>query len=294
MINFLKYRPVYWIFSFLIFAVIFGVGFYKHYTRGSALSYSVEFTGGTQADFALSKPVHSEELVKILQAAGFKGIIARDFSGNEVLFRVAEYANDSKGLAERMKETLEAGVPGLKVEIKQVDSVGPDTGSSLWLKSLLAIIIGLLLMLMYTWVRFWSLSYGIGVWASLFHDAIVIIGFFMLFDYEISSSVIAALLAILGYSINDSIVVLSRIRENVGKLRNMSMDEIANISINETLRRTLLTSFATALVVFSLLIFGGQSLRPLSIALFVGIVFGTYSSVAIAIPSMLIFYREKP
>ena len=293
MINFLKYRPFYWAFSFLIFAVIGGVGFYKYYTHGSALSYSVEFTGGTQVLFGLSKTVHSEELIKVLHAAGFKGIVARDFSGNDVLFRVSEYANDSKGLADRMKEKLESGIPGLHVEIKQVDSVGPDTGSSLWFKSLLAIFIGLLLMLLYTWIRFWSLAYGIGVWASLFHDAVVIVGFFMLFDYEISSSVIAALLAVLGYSINDSIVVLSRIRENIKRLRNVSVVEVANISINETLRRTLLTSFATALVVVSLLVFGGQSLRPLSIALFVGIVFGTYSSIAVAIPSMLLFYRKK-
>ena len=148
-------------------------------------------------------------------------------------------------------------------------------------------------MLLYTGWRFWSPAYGIGVLVSLFHDAFVILAFFMLFNYEISANVVAAILAILGYSINDTIVIFSRIRENIKKLPNVSMDDIVNLSINETLRRTLLTSIATAFVVLSLLIFGGNALRGLSIALLIGIIFGTYSSIAIASPVMLLLYGEK-
>jgi preprotein translocase subunit SecF len=293
MIDFLKYRPFYIALSAAIFITCIGAYVHKYYTRGYAFIYSVEYTGGTQVLLGFSKPVHSEAIVKILDKQGIKGAVARDFSDKEILVRVAEYSNDAKGLAERIKETVQASMPDNTIEIKAVDQVGSGMGSELWKKSLMAIVLGLLLMLMYTWWRFWSLAFGVGVLVSLFHDAIVILGFFLLFDYEISANVIAAILAVLGYSINDTIVIFARIRENIGKLRDRSMEDIVNISTNETLRRTLLTSFATCLVVVALLLFGGHSLRALSLALLVGITFGTYSSIAIASPVMLSLYREK-
>lgn len=293
MIDFLKYRPLYAALSVAIFATFIGAYVYKHYTRGYAFIYSVEYTGGTQALLGFSKPVHSEEIVKILDKNGIKGAVARDFSDKEILVRVAEHSNDAKGLAERIKEIIQTNLPDNAVEIKAVDQVGSGMGSELWMKSLQAILLGLLLMLIYTWWRFWSLAFGVGVLVSLLHDAVVILGFFLLFDFEISANVIAAILAVLGYSINDTIVIFARIRENIEKLKGRSMENIVNISMNETLRRTLLTSFATCLVVVALLLFGGHSLRALSLALLVGITFGTYSSIAIASPVMLSLYREK-
>lgn len=291
-IDFLKYRPFYLGLSIVILCLFGGTMFYRYKTRGSVFLYSVDYTGGTQVLLGLSKHIHSEEIMKELEKNKLHGI-ARDFSEKEVLVRVTEHTSDSKGLAENIKEIIEKAHPDTKVEIRQIDSVGAATSESLWRKSLLAILIGLLLMLVYTWWRFWSFAFGTGVWVSLFHDAIVILTFFMIFNYEISSNVIAAILAILGYSINDTIVVFARVRENMKKLKNVSMHDIANLSINETLRRTMLTSFATFLVVLSLLIFGGHILRTLSIALVIGIVFGTYSSIAIAVPVMLLIYREK-
>jgi len=134
---------------------------------------------------------------------------------------------------------------------------------------------------------------AIGSVVALFHDALLIVTVFMLFDLEISMYVIGAILAVLGYSINDTIIIFARIRENMGRLKNKSAEMIVNISINETLRRTLLTSFATTLVVLSLVAFGGEVLRPLSLVLLIGFIFGTYSSVFIASPIMLLFNKNK-
>ena len=148
-------------------------------------------------------------------------------------------------------------------------------------------------MLLFIAFRFWSFAYGMGALISLFHDAIVILTVFLLLDKEISINIIGAIMTILGYSINDTIVIFARIRQNVKKLHNKSMDEIVNISINETLRRTLLLTTATLLVVISLFLFGGEVLKDFSLALLVGMVFGTYSSIYIANPVMLFLIKER-
>jgi len=291
MIDFLKYRPFYTAFSAAIFAVFIGALVYKHQTRGETFVYSVDFTGGTQVVYGFDKPVASSEVVGILEKEGYHGVVTREFSDKEILVRLKDFSSDAQGLAGKVKETLESSL-GTQVEIKQVDSVGSGVGASFRWKSLQAIVLALLVMLLYTWWRFWALSFGLGVLISLLHDAVVILAFFLLFDYEISLYVIGSILVVLGYSINDTIVVFSRVRENIKKLSGVSMDKIVNISINETLRRTLLTSFATTLTVIALLMFGGESLRTMSLALLVGFVFGTYSSIYIAAPVMLFFYRK--
>lgn len=293
MIDFLKYRPICALFSLIIFAAFIGGYIYKHQTRGEAFVYSVDFTGGTQLLLGFSQPVTSSQVIAVLDKHGWSGATTREFSPTELLVRVRAFESDAKGLGERMKQALEADISGETVEIKQIDSVGAGVGATLRWKSMQAVIVALILMLMYIWWRFWSLSFAVGNVVSLFHDAVVILAFFLLFDYEISLNVIGAILAVLGYSINDTIVIFSRIRENIARLRGRSIEDIVNISINETLRRTLLTSFATILVVVSLLIFGGETLRTLALALLVGMVFGTYSSIYIASPVMLLLYKEE-
>ncbi len=153
--------------------------------------------------------------------------------------------------------------------------------------------LGLILMLMYIAWRFWSFAYASGAIVALFHDAIVILLFFLLFDKEISMNVIGAIMAVLGYSVNDTIVIFSRIRENLKSMRGVSTDQVVNISLNQTLRRTILTSASTGLVVMALILLGGEALRDLSLALFIGIVFGTYSSIYIASPVMLLLYNKE-
>lgn len=291
----MKYRPLYAIFSAIILFAFFGGMAYKYQKYGRIFVYSVDFTEGTQVLFKFSEPVASEKITSILERqsnAALHGAITREFSPHEILIRVKQFSVDAKGLTEEMKTALEKDLPGITIEILQVDSVGASVGASLRWKSIQAIAVGLLIMLLYTWWRFWSFSFGFGVLVSLIHDAIVILLFFLLFDYEISLNAIAAILSIVGYSINDTIVIFARIRENIHKMSHASIEHIVNMSTNETLRRTLLTSFATSLVVVSLVLFGGETLKTLSLSLLIGIVFGTYSSISIASPTMLLLYKK--
>lgn len=296
MIDFLKYRRVCAFFSLIIFTTFVGTYFYKRHVRGEAFVYSVDFTGGTQVLLGFSAPIHGEKIAEILKDSGWSGVEVRTFSDtNEVLVRIPlkEAAQEDVLPAEQIKIALEKALSGVSVEIKRTDSVGAGVGASLRWKSLQAIIAGLLVMLLYIAWRFWSISFGVGAVVSLFHDAIVILTFFLLFDYEISMNVIGAILAVLGYSINDTIVIFSRIRENIAKLPHESIEKIVNLSTNQTLRRTLLTSFATTLTVIALVLFGGEALRTLSLSLLIGFIFGTYSSIYIASPIMLLLYNNK-
>lgn len=195
-------------------------------------------------------------------------------------------------LAQSMRDTLRKEIPGLEVEIQKTDAITAGVGETMRWKSVQAVAIGLLLMLIYIAWRFWSFAFAAGAVFALFHDVIVILSFFLFFDFEISLNVIGAVLAVLGYSINDTIVIFSRIRENIVRLPGHSLYQIVNISLNETLRRTLLTSFATTLVVVPLALFGGQVLQTLSLALLIGFIFGTYSSIYIASPVMMLLYKK--
>lgn len=293
MIDFLKLRTACLAFSVLIFATFIGTCIYRYQTTGRVFNYSVDFTGGTQVLFGFSKPVVISEISTILTKNGWSGATIREFSQTELLVRTKEVSEDVSGLAEKMRANLQQALPDNNVEIKQTDSVGAGIGATLRLKSLQAILAGLVLMLLFIAFRFWSFAYGMGALVSLFHDAVVILAVFLLLDKEISINIIGAIMTILGYSINDTIVIFSRIRQNVKKLHNKSMEEIVNISINETLRRTLLLTAATLLVVISLFLFGGEVLRDFSLALLVGMVFGTYSSIYIANPVMLLLIKEK-
>ncbi len=295
-IDFLKYRTVSAILSVVLLGGFAGLYLYKRHTHadGQAFNYSVDFTGGIQALYGFNKPVNGEKLVQILDKKGWTGSVTREFSPTEHLIRVKKEAKDVSHEAELIRQALTEGLgDDYKLTVMQTDSVGTATGISLRQKSLYAILFSLILMLLYIALRFWSFAYAMGAIVSLFHDAIAILALFLLFDKEISMNVIGAILAVLGYSINDTIVIFARIRENVKKMPNASMYEIINTSITETLSRTLLTTFATTLVVISLFLFGGETLRDLSLALLVGIVFGIYSTIFIATPVLYMLYTGK-
>jgi preprotein translocase subunit SecF len=293
-INVVKYQRVCAAFSFLFLAVFAGFAWYRYSTRGSIFSYSIEFTGGTQVLFKFEKPVSAHKVKEVLQEAGWENPITREFSATDVLVRVKEHEGDVKGLGERMHQTLDKQMPDNKASVLQTESIGSGVGNSLRWKSIYAGLIGIFLMMLYIAFRFWSVSYALGAVISLLHDALVIIGVFMFLDREISVNVVGAVLAVLGYSMNDTIVIYSQIRHNIKKLGgSMPIEDIVNLSVNQTLRRTLLVSFATTLTVLSLLFLGGEALRDLSIALLVGIVFGCYSSIYIASPIMMYFYRKQ-
>lgn len=295
-IDFLRLRYVSAVVSFLLLATFFGTYLYKKYTTvdGHTFNYSVDFTGGIQTLLSFNKPVEGEKLVSILEKAGWPGSVTREFSPKEHLVRVKKEAKDVAKEAEMIRDTLQKGLGGdTTVTIEQTDSVGMATGSMMRTKSIYAILVSLILMLGYIALRFWSFAYAMGAIVSLFHDAIAILAFFLLFDKEISMNVIGAILAVLGYSINDTIVIFARIRENIKLMPMRSIYDVINISITETLSRTLLTTFATLMVVASLLIFGGETLRDMSLALFIGILFGIYSTIFIATPVLYMLYPKK-
>ncbi len=294
MINFLKFRGLTTLLSFLMFVAFAGVAIYRQQTRGYVFSYSIDFTGGTQILLKFDSPVKASEVKKIIIEKGWKDVITRDFSPEEVLVRVKEFANDAKGVGERLRYAVDEGFPKHNVELLQSDGVGPGVGSSLRWKSIRAVLIALIAMLAYIALRFWSFSFAMGAVVALLHDAFAMIAVFLLFDRAISINVIAAILAVIGYSINDTIVIFSQIRENLKKMTDVSsLAEVVNDSLNRTFKRTMLTSISTGLPVLVMLFFGGEALRDFSMAFLGGIIFGTYSSIYIASPIMMMLYRQK-
>lgn len=287
MIDFLRYRYVCAIFSLALVATT-GIAFYIN----KGFRYSVDFTGGTQILLKLSKKISPDDIKDVLKKNGYESVDLREFSNNEILVRVQKFEADAQGVGERIKSALEGDITDLSAQILQADSVGPNVGESLKWNSIKALIIAVLCMLGYIALRF-KFAFSIGAIIALIHDTLAIVACFLLINMEINPDVIAAILLILGYSVNDTIVIFARIRENLQKFRDKPVYEIVNLSINETLRRTILTSFATLLVVVSLFILGGEALRSLSLALLIGITFGTYSSIYIASPVMLLLYKQK-
>ncbi len=292
MIDFLKYRFVCALLSIVLCVSFAGIYFYRVATRGYAFSYSVDFTGGTQLLFRFSKHTSDANIKDILEKHGWHNPVMRDFSNNEILVRVKEVSTDVDGLGQTMLKALQNDLHDNAITILKIDSVSGGVGEVLRWKSVYAITLALILMLLYIWLRFLSISFGVGAVLSLLHDAIMILGVFLLLDKEISVNIVSAILVVLGYSVNDTIVIFNKIRQNIKTMKNTSIYNIVNLSINQTLRRTILTSFSTALVVLSLFILGGEALRDLSLALLMGIIFGTYSSIYIASPIMLSLYKD--
>ena len=272
-----------------------GLYFYKMHTYDSAFNYSVEFTGGTQCILKFDTPVDANQLKDVIEKAGWAGVAIRQFSdrNDEMIVRVKEFSNDAKGLSEKIRNEVQARLgQDNKVSILQSEGVGSAVGAELRWQSIRAVLITLFLLLIYIAARFWSLGFALGAVISLFHDALAMLLVLMIFNREISPYVIVAILAVLGYSINDTIVIFSQIRTNLRKMRGAPLYKIVNDTLNQTLRRTILTSFSTILAVGALFVFGGEALRDTSLTLLVGILFGTYSSIYIASPIMMSLYKE--
>lgn len=293
MINFLKYRKLTALASCGLMLAFGGVAVYRQQTRGSVYSYSVDFTGGTQVLFGFDQPVDSAYIKQIIIDQGWVNASVREFGKNEIMVRVKEFEGDNIGLGERMKDVIQDALPDNAVQVLQTESVGAGVGADLRSKSARAIVVAMILMLMYIAARFWSFAFAAGAILALVHDAIVMLAIFLFLDREISINFIAAILTVLGYSINDTIVIFSQIREFMRKRKGVPLDEIVNDSLNYTLRRTMLTSISTGLPVLVMLFFGGEALRDFSLALLVGIIFGTYSSIYIASPIMILLQPKK-
>lgn len=294
MINFLKYRKVTALSSLSLMIAFAGVAIYRQQTRGSVYSYSVDFTGGTQVLFGFSQEVDASQVKQIIVDKGWNNASTREFGNNEILVRVKEFEGDMIGLGERMKTAVQQEMPDNTVSILQTESVGAGVGADLRGKSFYALSVALLLMLGYIAMRFWSIAFATGAIMALVHDALIMLAIFLFLDREISINFIAAVLTVLGYSINDTIVIFSQIREFMKKRKGVPLADVVNDSLNYTLRRTMLTSISTGLPVVVMLVFGGEALRDFSLALLIGIIFGTYSSVYVASPIMMLLQPKQP
>jgi preprotein translocase subunit SecF len=284
---------------FLAFSMIFSVAgvvsMAWHYVHiGSPVPLSIDFRGGTQVQVQFQQPPDLTRIRGAIDAAGVKDASIQSFgraSDNEVLFNLPEQMNEhalDQGRQE-IEEALHSRYQN-PFTIQNVEVVGPTVGHQLEKQAGLATLYSLLGMLIYLWFRF-QLIYGVAAVVACFHDTLITVGAFALTGREISLTVIAAILTLVGYSMNDTIVVFDRIRENLRISRREPLPDLVNRSINQTLSRTVLTSGLTFLTVLSLYIFGGQVLKGFSFALVIGILIGTYSSIAVAAP-MLVAYQE--
>jgi preprotein translocase subunit SecF len=292
---------------FLAFSLIFSIaGIAKmsynwvHTVNGmhSPVPLGVDFRGGTEVQIAFQNRPDIGAIRQAVDKAGIHDAKIQPFGGdinrNEVLISLPEQKNESNLDVGRQEviETLQKyyNNPFDPAQGVKVDVVGPTVGEQLQTKAAMATLYSLLGMLVYLWFRF-QLIYGVAAVVACFHDTLITVGFFALTGREISLTVIAAILTLVGYSMNDTIVVFDRIRENLRLSRRESLPDVVNRSINQTLSRTVLTSGLTFLTVLSLYIFGGQVLRGFSFALVIGILIGTYSSIAVAAP-MLVAWQQ--
>lgn len=267
--------------------------FYLLADRG--LNFGIDFTGGILIETRFD---HAPDVSKIrasLKDKGLGDVSLQTFGGNQnILIRIGEQSGGERerlAAVDTVKRNLAEQFTGT-IDYRKVDYVGPKVGDELILDGALSLLLAFGAILIYIWMRF-EWQYGAGAVLALFHDAILTLGFFSFTQLEFNLSSVAAILTIVGYSINDSVVIFDRIRENVRKYKKMPMNELLNASINQNLARTLLTSFTTLVALLALVLVGGEVLKSFSLAALFGVVVGTYSSVYIAAP-VLIYLKLRP
>ena len=270
-------------FSFFIFSVSILFILFK------GLNYGIDFKGGTLIELrANSTNINISEIRSSLNSMNLGDVSVKEFGKEgDYLIKVEEKIGSKNELIPEIKKTL---VNNLNAEIsfRRVENVGPKVSSELLQSGLIAISLSLAAMLFYIWIRFeWQFS--IGSIVALFHDVVITLGIFSFLSLEINLSIIAAVLTIVGYSMNDTVVIYDRIRENLNKFHRLNISDIANLSINETLARTIITSATTLLALFSIFILGGEILRGFSFAMILGVLIGTYSSIFVASPILKYF-----
>ena len=244
------------------------------------LNFGIDFKGGTLIELRSSdNKINVSSLRDNLSQMNLGDISVKNF-GNKTDFLIKFEINDNKNVIEKIKMNLENSF-GNDFNFRRVENVGPKVSAELLRSGIIAISVALALMLIYIWIRFeWQFS--LGAILALFHDVIVTLGLFSLLGLEINLSIIAAVLTIVGYSMNDTVVIFDRVRENLRKYSDIKIFDLTNISINETLSRTLITSITTLLALLSIFFFGGEILKGFSLAMIFGVLFGTYSSIYIA------------
>jgi len=257
------------------------------------LNYGIDFAGGTLVQIKFQKEPSADAIRGAFTSIGLENSIIQSFGENEVVIRTAELSSDQRGLSGKIGDALTAVYGKDSFEIRRVEVVGPKVGRDLTRKAILALVFSWIGMLIYIAWRF-EFRYAVGGILALVHDVLITVGVFSLLNKEFDLNIVAALLTIIGYSINDTIVIYDRIRENVRKNVKQSLRDIINLSVNQTLSRTILTSFTVLLVVVILFFFGGAVIHDFAFALLIGVVVGSYSTVFIASPIVLSLEKIKP
>ncbi len=286
MIDFLKYRHICLVISLSFFVV----GVVGYFVKGG-FNYHIDFAGGTELRVTFAKPLPSSRLRAALAKKGWEHPVIQSvgFDNTEFLIRVTGV---QENMENRFKNDIKEVLPDNVVTINNVDWVGAEVGKNIQWDAIKAVILALFLILLYVAIRS-EYRYALGAVAAIAHDMLAVLIVFLLLGEQISLHVLAAVLAILGYSLNDTIVIFSRVRENLKKMKGVSEEEVVNVSLNQTFRRTVLTSISTLLAVGSIFLLGGPALRGFSLAMLVGIGVGTYSSIYIAGPVVLALGSRK-
>ncbi len=258
-------------------------------TRG--LNLGIDFTGGTLVEVSYKQSADLQEVRAALTSGGFERAVVQHFgTSQDVLIRLAPSESVAADISNKVLRALNDG--GHEVELRRIEFVGPQVGKELTEDGGLAILAALFGILIYVYFRF-EIRFSVGAVLALLHDVIITVGLFSIFQWEFDLTVLAAILAVIGYSLNDTIVVYDRIRETFRKMRKGSSIEIINQSVTQTLSRTIMTSGTTCLVVISLFLFGGEAIHGFSLALLIGIVVGTYSSIFIASSLIIVMGVSK-
>ena len=247
------------------------------------LNYGIDFKGGTLIELRADNTIEITSIRDILSVMDLGDINVKKFGKEgDYLIKVEQKNINNNNLIPEIKKNLSTNL-NAEIDFRRVENVGPKVSSELLESSIIAISLALGAMLFYIWIRFeWQFSVGSII--ALFHDVVITLGIFSFLSLEINLSIIAAVLTIVGYSMNDTVVIYDRIRENLFKYTKISISDIANLSINETLSRTIITSITTLLALFSIYILGGEILKGFSFAMILGVIIGTYSSIFVASP----------
>jgi preprotein translocase subunit SecF len=295
-IPFTRYRKIALIVSTIVNLAVLAFLFVKGPNLG------VDFAGGTIVQLKFQQRATIPDIRQALESVGLGGSTIQEFGQEgafEFLVRVEKAGVEVAALSDQMKKALAGKFGADKVEIRRVEYVGPKIGEDLRWRGTISVIAATVMMGVYIWIRFASafgarfgLHFGIGAVIALIHDVLVTVGALMLANYEFDLTVVAALLTIVGFSVNDTVVICDRIRENLRKIRRESLENIINTSINETLSRTILTTGTALLVLLALYLLGGAVIRPFAFALLVGFTSGVYSTIFIASPVILLWDKS--
>jgi len=280
MINFNKFYKLFNLISLSLVTISILLLFFK------GLNFGVDFKGGTLIELrSNNENINVTSLRQSFSKMNLGDFNVKKFgNGNDFLIKI-EKKDTSANAIEIIKKDLTSSIGG-SFNFRRVENVGPKVSAELLKSGVIAIALSLAAMLFYIWIRFeWQFS--LGAILALFHDVIITLGLFSLFNLEINLSIVAAVLTIVGYSMNDTVVIYDRVRENLRKFSDIKIFELTNISINETLSRTIITSITTLLALISIYLFGGEILKGFSLAMIMGVVFGTYSSIYIANPILV-------